>query len=110
METVPHVKPKLTDVEITKPVSSEKLARTEFTRVYAVNMVFTEVDFAQCVFSECYLRNCTFIRCDFTGFAFKASNLRGSQFDACKFEYSSWERTLVDDNFLNRYLPATIPA
>ena len=45
METVPHVKPKLTDVEITKPVSSEKLARTEFTRVYAVNMVFTEVDF-----------------------------------------------------------------
>lgn len=38
METVPHVKPKLTDVEITKPVSSEKLARTEFTRVYAVNM------------------------------------------------------------------------
>jgi uncharacterized protein YjbI with pentapeptide repeats len=106
MDTSPHVKTHLTDVEITKAVKAETHARKEFVRVYAVNITFTDVDFMQCVFSDCYFRNCAFIRCNFTGAAFKSSNLRGSQFEACKFEFSSWEKTLLDDTFLDRCLPS----
>ena len=78
----------------------------EFVRVYAVNITLTDVSFKQCIFSDCYFRKCTFIRCNFVGAAFKSTNLRGSRFDACKFEYSSWERTLLDDGFLDRCLPS----
>jgi hypothetical protein len=39
MNAVPYVKPKLTDIEITLPVNSENLARTELTRVDAVGAI-----------------------------------------------------------------------
>jgi hypothetical protein len=106
METKEHKKKILKDFEITADVKNENFSRKIFCRAYAVNLVFTEVNFKQCVLDQCYFRNCKFLRCDFTGTEFKSCNLRGAQFDGCKFMYSTWEKTIIEENFLDYCLPS----
>jgi len=106
MELKKHVKTAIKDHEVTANVSGEDLTQTELLRVFAVKKVFTDVVFKQCNFSSSYFRNCRFIRCDFTGAIFKDTNLRGSQFEECKFLYTAWEKTLLDESFLDTCLPS----
>lgn len=106
METKEHTKKKHEDIEIISNVSKEDFSREIFIGVYAVDIVFTGIVFKQCVFDKCYFRNCKFIRCDFTGTEFKSCNLRGAQFDGCDFIYSTWEKTLLEENFLDYCLPS----
>ena len=78
----------------------------EISRVFAVRVAFVDVNFKQCDFLRCYFRNCRFIRCDFTGANFKESNFRGAQFEECNFRYTTWEKTFLDEYFLNTCLPS----
>lgn len=87
-------------------VRNEDFSKREFVRVFAVNVIFVDVKFNQCEFSRCYFRNCRLIRCDFTGSNIKESNFRGSQFEECKFLYTTWEKTYLDERFLNTCLPS----
>lgn len=99
-------KPKLEDAEFTADASSEDFTRHHMVRVFAVGRVFTKVSFKQTNFLECYFRNCRFIGCDFTGAFIKETNLRGSQFENCTFRYTTWEKSHLDDDFLDRCLPS----
>lgn len=85
---------------------SGSFERKELLRIYAVDVVFKGVSFKQAVISGCYFRNCTFLRCDFTGVHVKDSNLRGSSFEQCDFRYSTWEKSQLDEGFLDCCLPA----
>lgn len=76
------------------------------SHVFAVTVTFVDVSFKQCDFSLCYFRNCRFIRCDFTGATLKDSNMRGSQFEECNFRYTTWEKTILDEHFLDTCLPS----
>lgn len=105
MELVEHVKEKIEDKAIFGAVT-ESFERKELVRVFAVKITFTDTSFKQAVLSGCYFRNCTFIRCDFTGASFKDCYLKGSSFDGCKFEYSTWEKTQLDEEFLTHCLPS----
>lgn len=98
-------KPRLEDMEFTVDVSDADYSRHDLVRVYAVRRVFRKVKFKQSNFSDCYFRNCRFIECDFTGAFIKASNLRGSQFENCSFRYTTWEKSRLDDDFMNNCLP-----
>jgi uncharacterized protein YjbI with pentapeptide repeats len=99
-------KPKHEDVEFTGDIINEDFARHDMIRVFAVGKVFTSVCFKQVNFLGCYFRNCRFIGCDFTGAFIKETNLRGSQFDNCTFRYTTWEKSHLDDDFLDRCLPS----
>jgi uncharacterized protein YjbI with pentapeptide repeats len=76
-----------------------------FIRLVAKDKRFTRVDFRYSIFDTCYLRNCKFDSCDFRGCRFVATSLHGSKFSGCKFEYSTFERTLVDDDILDTECP-----
>lgn len=106
MELQEHKKDVIENKEFRGEVRSEDLSMREFSRVFAVDVVFVDVSFKQCDFSRCYFRNCRFIRCDFTGANLKESNLRGSQFEKCNFRYTTWEKTFLDDHFLDICLPS----
>jgi len=97
---------KLEDVEFTTDISNEDFSRHDFVRVFAVGRVFTKISFKQVNFSTCYFRNCRFIGCDFTGAFVKETNLRGSQFENCTFRYVAWEKSQLDDDFLDCCLPS----
>lgn len=99
-------KPKHEDVEFTEDISNEDLSRHDMVRVFAVGKVFTKISFKQVNFLGCYFRNCRFIACDFTGAFVKETNLRGSQFENCTFRYTAWEKSHLDDDFLDRCLPS----
>jgi hypothetical protein len=99
-------KPKLEDVEFTTDVNGEDFTRHDMVRVFAVGKVFTKISFKQVNFLGCYFRNCRFIGCDFTGAFVKETNLRGSQFENCTFRYTAWEKSHLDDDFLDRFLPS----
>jgi hypothetical protein len=99
-----HRKEKLEDKEFDSDVT-ESFERKELVRLFAVGITFTGVVFKQAVLVNCYFRNCTFIRCDFTGTQIKDCNLKGSSFEACQFRYTSWEKTILDEDFLDRCLP-----
>lgn len=105
MTLLDNKKPRLEDMEFSVNVNGEDYSRHDFVRMYAVRLVFTNVRFKQSNFIECYFRNCRFIDCDFTGAFIKASNLQGSQFENCKFPYTTWEKTRLDDDFMNSCLP-----
>ena len=64
------------------------------------------MSFKQSEISDCYFRNCRFIRCDFTGANISRSNFRGAQYEECKFQYSTWEHTQLDEEFLYNCLPS----
>ncbi len=106
MELVDHSKPVIEDKEIVSDVRDEDLTQKVLRRVYAVGKTFVGVKFKQAEFSQCYFRNCRFIRCDFTGANISKSNFRGSQYEECKFHYSTWEHTYLDEEFLDRCLPS----
>lgn len=99
-------KPKIEDAEFTSDLSGDDFARHEMARVFAVGKIFTKVTFKQANFLGCYFRNCRFIGCDFTGAFLKETNLRGSQFENCNFRYTAWEKTHLDDDFLDHCLPS----
>lgn len=104
MEIVEHRKVRLEDKELKGEVV-ESFECKELVRVFAVNITFKEVVFKQAILSNCYFRNCTFIRCDFTGTQIKECYLKGSSFEACQFRYTTWEKTQLDEEFLDRCLP-----
>ena len=106
MDIRENKKTKLEDVEFTTNITSEDFKRHEMVRVYAVDKVFTKCSFKQVNFLGCYFRNCRFIGCDFTGAFVKETNLRGSQFENCTFQYTAWEKSQLDDDFLNHCLPS----
>ncbi|HCF2360655.1 TPA: pentapeptide repeat-containing protein [Pseudomonas aeruginosa] len=85
---------------------SDSFERKELLRIYAVDVVFKGVSFKQALIAGCYFRNCTFLRCDFTGVHIKESNFKGSSFEQCDFRYSTWEKTQLDEGFLDCCLPA----
>lgn len=99
-------KPKYEDVEFIDNISDDNFERHEMVRVFAVGKVFKKVNFKQANFLGCYFRNCRFIGCDFTGALIKETNLRGSQFENCTFRYTVWEKSHLDDDFLDRCLPS----
>lgn len=101
-----HIKDKLENKEFTGQVGPESFEQKELIRVFAVSVTFTRVSFKQALISNCYFRNCRFVECDFTGTQFKESNLRGTSFSSCKFAYSTWEKTFLDDRFLDACLPS----
>lgn len=99
-------KPNLEDVEFTTDISNEDFTRHDMVRVFAVGKVFTKISFKQVNFLGCYFRNCRFLGCDFTGAFVKETNLRGSQFENCTFRYTAWEKSHLDDDFLDHCLPS----
>ena len=99
-------KPRVEDAEFTDDLNGDDFTRHELVRVFAVGKVFTKVIFKQAKFVGCYFRNCRFIGCDFTGAFVKETNLRGSQFENCTFRYTSWEKSHLDDDFLDHCLPS----
>lgn len=105
MTLIVNKKLRLEDSEFTDDVNDEDYSRRDLVRVYAVRRVFRKVTFKQSNFLDCYFRNCRFIDCDFTGASIKASNLPGSQFDNCSFRYTTWERSRIDDDFMDNCLP-----
>ena len=98
-------KPLLEDMEFTIDVSDQDYSRHVLVRLYAVRRVFRKVTFKQSNLSACYFRNCRFIECDFTGAFIKTSNLQGSQFENCSFRYTTWEKSRLDDDFMDNCLP-----
>ncbi|MFT3880401.1 MAG: pentapeptide repeat-containing protein [Gemmatales bacterium] len=98
-------KQKIEDIEIQSDLANVPLSKIHFSRIYGKDLTFHNVDFKYSIFDDCYLRNCKFIGCDFTGATFKSSNLRGTHFSGCAFRYSSWEKTIVDEDILRDCLP-----
>jgi hypothetical protein len=98
-------KPKLEDVEFTRNLNDVDYGRHDFVRVYGVRLVFSKISFKQTNFLGCYFRNCRFIDCDFTGAFIKETNLQGSQFENCSFRYTTWEKSRLDDDFMDNCLP-----
>lgn len=97
---------RLEDVEFISDSCDADFSRHDLSRVYAVGKIFRKTSFKQSNIVCCYFRNCRFIDCDFTGAFFKESNLRGAQFENCNFKYVTWEKSQVDDDFLNYCLPS----
>lgn len=104
MTILEHRKERIEDKEFKGEVV-DSFERKELIRIFAVDVTFTGVVFKQAVLTSCYFRNCTFIRCDFTGTQFKDSNLKGSSFEECQFRYATWDKTSLDEEFLDRCLP-----
>lgn len=94
--------------EFNSDVKYEDLSKHRLNHVFAVRITFIDVSFKQSDFLHCYFRNCRFIRCDFTGASLSKSNLKGSQYEQCKFHYSTWEHTHIDDEFLDNCLPSEV--
>jgi uncharacterized protein YjbI with pentapeptide repeats len=99
-------KPRLADIEFTGNQCNADYSQHELDHVYAVGKIFEKSSFKQSTFVGCYLRNCRFIDCDFTGAFIKETNLRGTQFENCNFKYVTWEKSQVDDDFLDYCLPS----
>ncbi|UTL97951.1 pentapeptide repeat-containing protein [Pseudomonas aeruginosa] len=99
-----HRKERIEDQEFDGEIT-EGFEQKELIRIFAVGVVFNGVSFKQTILSNCYFRKCKFIRCDFTGAQIKDSNFKGSSFEECQFRYSTWEKTYLDENFLDGCLP-----
>ena len=106
MELRDNRKEKIEDQEFSAGLRDTDMSRKELTRVFAVAQTFVGVSFKQCVFISSYFRNCKFIRCDFTGANIKDSNFKGAQFEECGFKYTTWEKTWLDERFLDTCLPS----
>jgi hypothetical protein len=57
-------------------------------------------------FDSCYLREAQFDSCDFTGCRFVATNLHGASFSDCRFDYATFERTIVDPAIIETECPS----
>lgn len=106
MELLEHAKPVIEHKEFRGEVRNKDLSARRLSHVFAVDVAFFDVSFKQCDFANCYFRNCRFIRCNFTGATIKESNFRGSQFEECNFRYTSWEKTILGEHFLDTCLPS----
>ncbi|MHB1494017.1 MAG: pentapeptide repeat-containing protein [Acidithiobacillus sp.] len=106
MELKDHTKPLIEDKEFVAEVREADLSQQALRRAFAVKKTFIDVSFKQTEISQCYFRNCRFIRCDFTGASISRSNFGGSQYEECKFPYSTWEHTILDEEFLDNCLPS----
>lgn len=106
MKFVDHSKTVIEDKEFSEDIRQENISQQVLRRVYGVKKSFFDVSFKQSELTDCYFRNCRFIRCDFTGAIIKGSNFRGSQYEDCKFQYSSWSHTQLDEEFLDNCLPS----
>lgn len=106
MELREHTKPVIEHKEFRGEVRNTDLSVRRISHVFAVDVAFFDVSFKQCDFANCYFRNCRFIRCNFTGATIKESNFKGSQFEECDFRYTSWEKTILDEHFLDTCLPS----
>lgn len=87
--------------------SNEKWDNLLLTRLVAKGRKFVKVNFKYTIFDTCYLRGCRFEDCDFTGCRFVACNMHGAIFVGCNFDYTTFERTLVDENILNEGCPGS---
>ena len=106
MELQEHTKPIIEHKEVHGEVRNTDFSKKVLSHVFAVAVAFFDVSFKQCDIANCYFRNCRFIRCNFTGATIKESNFRGSQFEECDFRYTSWEKTILDERFLDICLPS----
>ncbi len=106
MELADRSKPFIEDKEFVADVRNENFSQHNLKRLFALKKIFTDVSFKQSDISNCYFRNCQFIRCDFTGASISRSNFRGAKYEDCKFHYSIWEHTILDDEFLENCLPS----
>lgn len=106
MELINHAKSVIEDKEFPSDVRNQDFSQQVFKRVFAVGKTFIGTSFKQSEISDCYFRNCRFIKCDFTGANIRRSNFHGSQYEECKFQYSTWEHTQIDDEFLDNCLPS----
>lgn len=106
MELNDHHKKLIERKEFEGEVRDEDFSQCELSRVYGVKVVFKNVSFKQAELSRCYFRNCRFIKCMFTGATIRESTLKGSQFEECDFRYTTWEKTHIDEHFLESCLPS----
>jgi hypothetical protein len=101
-----HQKQKLENKEFYGEIVDESYSQHILSQVYAKSIVFRNVSFKQANLIGCYFRNCRFINCDFTGASIKESNFRGAAFTNCRFSYTIWEKTFIDEEFLESCLPS----
>lgn len=106
MKLQEHTKPVIEHKEFCGEVRDTDLSARRLYHVFAVNVGFFDVNFKQCDFANCYFRNCQFMRCIFTGATIKESNFRGARFEECDFRYTNWEKTILDERFLDTCLPS----
>ena len=106
MELKDHNKNLIENKEFVGEVRDTDFSQHELSRVYGVNVIFVNVSFKQAELSRCYFRNCRFIKCTFTGASIRESTLKGSQFEECDFKYTTWEKTNIDEHFLESCLPS----
>ena len=106
MELKDHKKRLIEHKEFEGAVRDQNFSQCELSRVYGVKVIFVNISFKQSDISRCYFRNCRFIRCDFTGANIRESTFNGSQFDDCDFKYTTWEKTHIDEQFLESCLPS----
>jgi hypothetical protein len=93
------------DQEITEDLENEKFINHYFLRVTGKNKTFKSVDFRYTIFDHCYFRGSNFDSCDFTGCKFINTNLYGAKFEGCKFSYTDFNNTLVDEDIINNSCP-----
>ncbi|MBV8252326.1 MAG: pentapeptide repeat-containing protein [Chitinophaga sp.] len=83
----------------------EDFSHFQFTDCSAYEKVFTRCNFSFCVFQRSYFRKVRFIECNFTGAKFFDSNFRDANFERCKFHYSIWKFTLIQQKQVLNNLP-----
>ncbi|WP_313246311.1 pentapeptide repeat-containing protein [Stenotrophomonas rhizophila] len=99
-------KAKAEDKSIQSDIDGGSLSNFHFSRLVAKNITFKQVDFRYSSFDSCYLRGCTFDTCNFTGAKFVGTNFYGAHFLGCTFDYTTFERTDIDDHVLSTNCPA----
>lgn len=77
----------------------------QFTDCSGYEKVFTKCNFSYCLFQRAYFRKVKFIECNFTGAKFFDSNFRDADFEHCKFPYSIWKFTLIQQKQVLNNLP-----
>jgi len=94
------------DKKVASDIADENFQNRLFTRLVAKSRRFERVDFNYSTFDAAYLRKCVFDSCTFVGCRFIGCNLHGSTFTGCKFDYVTFERTLVDFEDIVNNAPA----
>lgn len=103
--TTPCIRKHHSDERFDSDISDVDYSNKLFLRMVAKRKRFCNVNFRYTIFDTCYFRKCVFDSCDFTGCRFSATNLTGSTFSDCRFDYATFERTLVDNDILKNGFP-----
>lgn len=96
-----HIIDKIIDGTLTEVNYHNKL----FIRVGSKADTYKNVDFSHTYFDHCYFRNCVFDGCNFNGCKFMNSNFASSTFIGCKFDYATFQNTIVDEEILQTGFP-----